>query len=424
MGAFRGLPFFVIIYGNKYDEMISLDKYLNTKSLFKHKSKYSPSYKMTDEEKTRLIELDKEFGDYFRHFREHWTPTESTNVEQEWVKFKKAKDKGEKYYPQIKLYKDELDRSFLEWSRRLKNKFEVFPCYLSRFYVDTIDYVYHQAVGAVYRREGDPIGVDILNTVLCPKVSEENYKAAWKMLEENPYRDVRDEQNYNAKDIIPMMQEHIDKCGFSYKAVLNDHMIARQNVQPHVPELRINSSAVFSDIDVASLKVHEVEVHIGRRHYGFMTGLNLFVDGLPERNTLDEGMAIFQSLNYNPLGVKPNLQFDIAIKTVMGYHMMDMDIHEIYDMLLPKLRNEQNKNVIERIIFKNLMRFKRIVQDSSLYGGDAISEEDYFCGYMMVKDLPKSLKTDIIKWNVGPKHIKDIPNLKKFFKVNKFKPLV
>ena len=392
--------------------MISLDKYLN---------KYSPTYKMTDEEKDHLLTLDREFGDYFRHFRENWTPTESTNVEEEWVKFKKAKDKGEKYYPQIKLYKDDLDESFLEWSRRLKHKFEHFPCYLSKFYVEAIDYVYKQAFGTITK--GD-VGIGALNSVLCPKVSEENYKAAWKMLEENPYRDVRDEQNYSAKDIIPMMQEHIDKCKYSYKAVLNGHMIARQNVQPHVPELRINTNARFSDVDVASLKVHEVEVHIGRRHYGFMTGLNLFVDGLPERNTLDEGMAIFQSLNYNPLGVKPNLKFDIAVKTVMGYHMMDKDIHEIYDMLLPKLRTEENKNNIEYILFQNLMRFKRIVQDSSIPGGDAISEEDYFCGYMMVKDLPKSLKTDIIKWNVGPKHIKDIPNLKKFFKVNKFKPLV
>ena len=84
-----GSLFSLLFVGIIYDTMISLDKYLN---------KYSPTYKMTDDEKDQLLTLDKEFGDYFRHFRENWTPTESTNVEEEWVKFKKAKDKGEKYY--------------------------------------------------------------------------------------------------------------------------------------------------------------------------------------------------------------------------------------------------------------------------------------------------------------------------------------
>ena len=384
-------------------------------------SKFDPNYKLNRKEHAKLLKLDKEFGKFFKYFRKHWTPTESLNVEQEWKKFKSAKDKGQKYYPKIKLYKDELTTEFLDWAKRLKYKFEQFPCFLSKFYVDTIDYIYKQAYGTVYK--GDE-GIAMINNLLCPPVSDENYAAAWEMITEHPYKDVRDKQNYSAEDIIPMMQEHIDKCGFSYKAVLNDHMIARQNVQPHIPELRINTISRFSDIDVASLKVHEVEVHIGRRHYGFMTGLNLFVDGLPERNTLDEGMAIFQSLNYNPLGVKPNLEFDIAIKTIIGRHIMEMDIHEIYDMLLPKLKNEGNKDIIEYIIFKNLMRFKRIVQDCKLYGGDAISEEDYFCGYMMVKDMTKEQKDDILKWNVGPANIKDIPDFKKFFAVNKFEPLV
>lgn len=404
--------------------MISLDKYLDTKSLFKHDSKYSPSYKMTDDEKNRLLELDRDFGKFFKFFRRKWTTTESTNNDEEWVKFKAAKDKGEKYYPQIELYKDELPMSFLDWGRRLKHQFEQFPCYLSRFYVETIDYIYKQAVGSIYRKMGHKDGVPILNSIFCPKVSEENYRLAWEMLDEHPYRDVRDDQKYTAKDIIPMMQEHIDKCGFKYKALLNSHMIARQNVQPHCPELRISSTAHFSEVDVASLKVHEVEIHIGRRHYGFMTGLNLFVDGLPERNTLDEGLAIYQSLNYNPLGVKPNLQFEIAVKTVIGYHIMDMDFHEIYDMLLPKLRTEENKKNIEKVIFMNLMRFKRVVQDCKLPGGDALSEEDYFCGYQLIKKMSKKQKDDVLKWNVGPQHLKDIPDLKKFFKTNKFEPLV
>ena len=37
--------------------MISLNKYLN---------KYSPTYKMTDEERNRLLDLDRDFGKFFK----------------------------------------------------------------------------------------------------------------------------------------------------------------------------------------------------------------------------------------------------------------------------------------------------------------------------------------------------------------------
>ena len=381
---------------------------------------YLPEYKLSKSDRKKLLELDKEYGKYFRTFWHKWTRTECTNLEKEWKKFKKAMDSGKTYYPQIKLVKDELDESFLEWSRSLKYKFENFPCYLSKFYIDNIEYKYNQVFGTVYKTKE---GIDSINKTLCPPVSEENYKAAWEMIRQHPYRDVREEQNYNAEDVISKMQEHIDKRGFKYKAEINPNMIARQCVVPHIPVLYINSNAIFSDIDVASLKIHEVDVHVARRHYGFQTGLNLFVDGLVERNTLDEGMAIFQSLHNNPKGVKPNLEFDIAIKTIMGYHIMEKDFIELYKWLSTELKTDDNKDIIEYVIFKNLMRFKRIVQDCSLLGGDSISETDYFCGYMMVKDKTKEEKQELIEWNIGPKYICELPNIKKFFEINKFKPL-
>lgn len=390
------------------------------KSLYDYVSKTSAGYTLSIEEKNQLLKLDKEYGDFFREFWFKWDRTDCKNLMEEWEKFKTSREKKEKYYPKIELVTDELTPDFLTWGNELITKFKSFPCYLSKFYIENIQYMLNQAIATIYKT---PDAIRILNQQMCPKVSEENYKLAWDMIKKHPYKDVREDQPYRGKDIQKWMQEHIDKCGFHYKVELNPYMIARQNVVPHEPVLHIRTKGRFSDIDVASLKIHEVEVHVARRHWGFQTGLNLFVDGLVERNTLDEGMAINQSLHHNPKGIKPNLEFDIAVKTIIGYHIMEMDFIELYDWLSKKLKTKDNKDIIELIVFKNLMRFKRVIQDCSLLGGDAISETDYFCGYQMVKDMPDDLKEDIIRWNIGPNQISELPNIKKFFTNNKFTPL-
>lgn len=396
--------------GNYYLYMETLYTYLRT----------SPNHKLTDTERTQLLELDKEYGKFFREFWFKWDKTDCVNLKEEWEKFEDALKNKKIYYPQIKLVDDDLTPSFLEWGNKLILKFQNFPCFLSKYYIENINYMMNQAIGTIYKTDE---AFAILNRQMCPKVSEKNYNAAWAFIKEHPYKDVREEQKYRGKDVIQAMRDHIKKCKFKYRVELNPYMIARQNVVPHEPVLHIKTDGEFSELDVESLKIHEVEVHVARRHWGFQTGLNLFVDGLVERNTIDEGMAINQSLHHNKYGVKPNLEFDIAIKTIIGYHIMDMDFIEIYKWLLPKLRNKDNEKIIGFVIFRNLMRFKRVIQDCSKLGGDAIEETDYFCGYQMVKDMPESLKQDLIKWNIGPGQIKDLPDIKQFFKTNKFTPL-
>lgn len=265
----------------------------------------------------------------------------------------------------------------------------------------------------------------VANMECCPDVPDHLYEAAFKMMLDHPYKDVREQQPYRGPDVVKEMQDHIKKLGLEYRCELNDNMIARQNVVPHIPVLHIKTDAQFSDIDVSSLKIHEVEVHVARRYYGFKTGLNLFVDGLYHRNTLDEGLAIYNSLNKNPLGVKPNLEFDISLKTVIAKHIMTKTFHELYDWLLPICKNEQNKDIIEFVLFKNLCRFKRIVKDTRLPGGDAISESDYFCGWNIVKDLSPEDKERLIRWNIGPGQMEDLDDIERFFELNKdyFSPL-
>jgi hypothetical protein len=63
------------------------------------------------------------------------------------------------------------------------------------------------------------------------------------------------------------------------------------------------------------------------------------------------------------------------------------------------------------------------LNDCTKYGGASHEETDYLLGYLMVKDMSEEERDDLIKYNIGPGQIKDLPLIKEFFKVNKFTPL-
>ena len=93
-------------------------------------------------------------------------------------------------------------------------------------------------------------------------------------------------------------------------------------------------------------------------------------------------------------------------------------------MLIDKVRTENNKDIIDFIVFKNICRFKRVLCDCSKYGGDSHGETDYLVGYQLVKKMTNKEKDDILRWNIGPDQIKDLSKIKEFFRLNKFEPLI
>ena len=108
----------------------------------------------------------------------------------------------------------------------------------------------------------------------------------------------------------------------------------------------------------------------------------------------------------------------------MGFHLFEYDFCEMFDYLIDKVKTEQNKDIIDFVIFKNICRFKRIVQDCKLPGGDSHGETDYLEGYRMVHNLTKSERDTLIRYNIGPGQIHELPDLKRFFELNKFEPLI
>lgn len=381
-----------------------------------------PSMKLTKDQKEHLLELDDEYGKLYKEFWYKWDRTDCVNLKEEYNKFIDARKQGKKYYPQLKLVKDELDETWLIKAKSLKREFTNFRCFLSKYYIENIDYMYAQVDMTVHKN--DSVALFKCNQKMVLPVSEDVYNYAWNLIKQHPYEDKREEQPFRGPDVYAKMKSHMDKRGYNFKIELNPYMVARQNVEPHKSVLHIKTDGYFSQLDVESLRIHEIDVHVARRYYGAKLGLNLMVDGLLYRNTLDEGLAINQSLHHNKYGAKPNLEFDIAIKAIIGKHIMDMDFCEIFDSLIDKITTEQNKDIIEFILFKNICRFKRIVQDCKLPGGDSHGETDYLIGYLQVYKMSDAEKDDILKYNIGPGQIADLPKLKQFFKLNKFEPLI
>ena len=384
------------------------------KTLYKYICKNNPM-KLSKEDKQKLLNLDKEYGDLVLMYRNDLNTKDIKNLDEECEKFLTLRKRGLKYFPQIELVTDNgfLHDGILPRLKQLLVEFENFNCFLSKYYIELIQDMIHTVEFTFDIKQKYPWYVEYRKQT----PSLENLILAERMLKENPYEEIDDkDRNIPGTEAAKLIQAHIDKLGYQWEVKLNDKMIPRMNVDID-KTMNVNPNAKFSETDIEGLKAHEVEGHIGRRYYGLKTGLNLFLMGLKWRNTLDEGLAIWNSL-HKVSKVKPNVKFNIALKTIIAYYLDKKDFCELFDMC-----KELAPNLPDKSLFANLLRFKREIQDCSLLGGNG-DDQSYFCGYQIVKKMTDKERDDILKWNIGPDQIKDLPEIKKFFRLNKFEPLI
>lgn len=386
--------------------MIDLYKYLNNAK---------DPFKLSKQDKEKLLMLDKEYGELILMYRNDLNTKDVENMEEECDRFLRLRERGLKYYPKIKLVTDNgfLTDGILPRLKQLLVEFRNFNCFLSKYYIELI----HDMIKTVEYTFDPDTKHPWYTSYRKQTPSLENLILAKRMLRDNPYEEINDvDRNIDGKTAAKLIQDHIDKLGYKWKVKLNDKMVPRMNVDID-QTMNVNPNAKFSEIDIEGLKKHEVEGHVGRRYYGLKTGLHLFLMGLKWRNTLDEGLAIYNSL-HKCSKVKPNVKFNIALKTIIAYYLDKKDFCELFDMC-----KELAPNMPDRSLFATIIRFKREVQDCSIIGGNG-DDQSYFCGYQIVKDMTDKEREDILKYNIGPDQIKDLPDIKKFFKLNKFESLL
>lgn len=368
--------------------------------------------KLTPGERERLLKLDKLYGDFCMKFRYDCDQMTLINLDEEYKVFIKYRESDMKYFPQLKRNPCHYTSQHIALGEYLLNEFNKFPCFLSKYYVELIQPMIKKI--RFFMGEVSPLWY---TTYQAQTPTHDEYQLAMQMLDENPYEDVDESSRLiNAEKAKELIQAHIDKRGYKWKVIISDDIIPRMSVNPD-KTMYIRSDAKFSNTDISGLKAHEVDGHIGRRYYGLMTGLHLFQFGLIWRNDLDEGLAIYNSL-HKVRKVKPNVMFNIALKTIIAYQLDKMDFCELFDFC-----KKLSPNLPDKTLFTTIARFKREVEDCSIKGGNG-DDQSYFCGYQLVKTLTDEQRDDILKWNVGPGQLSDIPDIKRFFGLNKFEPLI
>lgn len=373
---------------------------------------FNGKMKLTEEEKEKLLALDNLYFDYNIHYRKDYNRKIVKNLEQECEKFISAYKAGTKYYPQFIGTECNLTDQTLKMGEELIAEFYKLDCFLSKYYIEWLR-IMNNRIKFFMRKVGPEWYIQ--NQKQTPTL--ENYRKALDAIKKHPFEFVPNEdREINAEQAAKQIQSHIDKLGYKWKVELTNDIIPRMSVGMD-QKMFIRKDATFNEDDIEGLKVHEVEGHIGRRYYGLKTGLHLFHYGLIWNNDLDEGLAVWNSLNKVDK-VKPNVYPNIAIKTIIAYQLDKMDFCELFDFchkLVPEMPLDQ--------LFINFSRFKREVLDCSILGGNG-DDQSYFCGLQLVNKMSDKERDDILKWNIGPGQLNDLPKIKKFFELNKFEPLI
>lgn len=369
-------------------------------------------YLLSSEDKDKLLKLDKLYYEFISGCKASYDDHNVANIDEQWEIFNKHLQTGVKYNPIFKLYPNTLNKYNIRLGEDLIKEFRNFKCFLSEYYIQLIN---NQLTTAEFFMGLKSASYYMAKKNVVPSL--ENYQKALETVKNNKFIEPsKSDRNIPGDKAAKIIQNYIDSKDYHWKVKLDDELLPRMSVRTN-SVMYVKPSAYFSKEDIEGLKRHEVDGHVGRRYYGLKTGLYLFLFGLPGRNTLDEGLAVYNSL-HKVKKVKPNVMFNIAIKTVVAYQLDKMDFWDLFQYV-KKIAPE----FPDHKVFVMLARFKREVGDGSLLGG-CTDDLSYFCGYQIIKEMTDQQRDDVLKYNIGPQQIKDLPKIKEFLKVNNFKSLI
>lgn len=374
--------------------------------LFENKSVYL----LDSEVKKTILELDEKYHKLIENFRTKYVAQTCSNIKDEFDKFMRAKENGQKYYPQLEIDNSDVDMKLYNDMENLKEEFEKIKgsCYISKFYIEKL----HSMLISLEQRK------NLENGKYEPgenPVDKELYQEALNVIKENPYKkpDFKNDRNKESDECLEEIEDALDELGYNFDVQIDTGMLPRMNVK--MGKVNINKTSRFSEEDIEGLIAHEIKGHVGRRFYGKETGLWLFAYGLQSSSTYDEGLAVWNSLNLVK-HKKDNVMFNIAMKTCVSYLMFEMDFCDLFEWV-----KKQAPTMTDYTAFKTIVRPRRRNKDCEIKSGEPMTT--YFKGYNMVKDMDNKMRDDILHYNIGPDQLFELENIKEFLKVNKFKKL-
>jgi len=369
---------------------------------------------MSEEEKGRLVQLDAEYGRTMKIYRTVWQCNFPTNVDEQYKLFINSYKRGVEFYPILNIKKDKLklkecQQNFL----KLASEFRSLNCFLSPYYIKRCLEFARRAEFAIDPEPHMSWYVAISNQT---PTMEETEKAK-QVLYENPYEEPDEsDRNINAEKALEFCKKHMKEYD-GFKVQMKENQIPRMSVRSEEFALNISPDAMFSEVDLEGLREHEIKGHVARRYYGAKLGLYLMVYGLEHANDFDEGIAVYNSLHHVSKR-KPNILFNIALKTYICSMLPNKTFYEIFDIC-----HKEFPEVPTKVLFSTIVRFKREIEDCSILGGNG-DDQSYFCGYLKVKELDDETRDKLTHYNIGPEQFADLDDIIEFFNVNKFEPLI
>lgn len=375
--------------------------------------------KLSLKEKEKLLELDKLFNSLLVEYEKehvHFANVENISEQIDNILESVKNDKDFSInlkYEDSKFSDKEWCDNLLNKLNELKQEFINLDIYLTKFYCYRID----KTIESILFFEEYSKHKIFPKFIVRP--SKQLYEEALKIINTNKFVDVKSlkddkyKRNKDPEYSRKRLQGIIDKFGYGWKVIIDDNMIPRMSVRPY-KEFRISKTNKFSEVDLQSLEVHEIEVHTARKYYALQSGLFLFLYGLKGNNCYDEGMAIYNSLNKTETQ-KPNILFFISIKIIILYHLNILNNIELFKFLRT-LTNAPDKTIALAMI-----RASRVFAYSNI--NTASTDSDYLKGYLLVKDMTDKEREELLHYTIGPDQLFELETIKKFFKINKFKPL-
>lgn len=384
---------------------------------------FDSELKLSPKDKDLLIKYDRKFNELADEFeREHIHFANVTNMDEAVESVLAAiKDKSNKCkinikYEDSKISDNAYCQEFMDKLNDLKLKFINIQCYLTKFYIYRINKIIEQMMFLHDFTKNGKIEGEVVN-----HPSIRLYNEAIKLIRKNKFIDVdalskKDEdykQTFSPEESQKILQKEIDKYGYGWKVVIDDHMVPRMSVRPY-QEFRINAHNKFSKVDLESLKVHEIAVHVARKYHALQAGLYLFIHGLKGNNVYDEGLAIYNSLNKVDKP-KPNILFFICMKIILLYELSVSGVYAAYKKI------KDLTGIDDRKIALAIVRASRIYIYTPL--GNYSTDEDYLDGYMRVKKMTDEEREKLLELPIGPDQLFEMDTIQKFLNINKFEPI-
>lgn len=367
-------------------------------------------YKLTPEIKEILIKLDEKYHTLIETFRSRYVAQTVSNIKEEFDKFMNARNLGQKYYPQLEIKNSDVDMKIYDNMGKLIDEFEKIKdkCYVAKFYLEKIHAMRLSLEQRKKLEDGEYEPGE-------NPVDKELYKEALQVIKDNPYKkpDFKEDRTNDSDTALEAIEDALDELGYDFDVQIDTGMLPRMNVK--MGRVNINKTSKFSDEDIEGLIAHEIKGHCSRRYYGMKTGLWLFAYGTQSSSTLDEGLAVWNSLNLVK-HKKDNVMFNIAMKTCISYLMFEMDFCDLFDWVKKKA-----PGMTDYTAFKTVIRPRRRNKDCSIMSGEPMTT--YLKGYQLVDKMDEKMRDDILHYNIGPDQLFELENIKEFLKVNHFKPV-